>query len=117
MSLAFCLGPIGGTVIFAVMTGALVSRLEWFGLAMAGMIGLMVSSRLTAGEEGGFGGHGVASLRLYWRARDARARETREHRAARLAAADQRREAYSFANTASLAMLVVGLVMFLAQVL
>ena len=113
--LAFCLGPFGSTVIFAVMTGALVYRLGWFGMGMAGLMGLLVATRLSEGENAG---PRIPGTHFYFRhirtqqgeppryRRHVRERPNQDPRT------DKQSDSLHLVSASSLAMMAIGFVMF-----
>ena len=115
---AFCLGPFGSTVIFAVMTGALVYRLGWFGMGMAGIMGLLVSTRLSEGENAGHripGTHlNFRSLNPHFDAPPGRAQRRRHrHRPEEDPRTRKPSDSLQLVSASSLAMMAIGFFMFL----
>lgn len=105
---AFCLGPFGSTAIFAAMTGALVYRFGWFGMGMAGLMGLLVATRLGEGENGAPRIPGM-HLNLH----RLPVQPDGHRRAQRTPQPEKKSDSLQLVNASSLAMMAVGFVMFL----
>ncbi|MCG8450735.1 MAG: hypothetical protein MI725_14290 [Pirellulales bacterium] len=114
-----CMGTFGATSLFAFTTGALMFRLGWFGLGIAGVLGMLVAHRLAEGEKGHGLGMGMANLRLQIRAMEQQRQQQKPADAGQDGAAkDDGQEARSRADRlelvslGSLAMTVIGFIMF-----
>ena len=110
---AFCLGPFGSTVIFAVLTGVLYSRLGWFGIGMAGLMGLLVATRLGEGEDAG---HRIPGTHLHFpllRRHHGALRRRSPDRPGDGPGTKKKSESLQLVNAYSLALMAIGFVMFL----
>jgi len=114
-----CLGTFGATSLFAFTTGALMFRLGWFGLGIAGVLGMLVALRLAEGERGQGGGMGMANLQLQIRAmqkqRQQRLATTKKNDAGTQddkMAARRRADRLELVSIGSLAMTLIGFIMF-----
>ena len=114
-----CMGTLGATSLFAFTTGALMFRLGWFGLGIAGVLGMLVAHRLAEGEKGHGLGMGMVNLRLQIRAME----QQRDHQKPADAAQDSavkddglearsRADRLELVSIGSLAMTLIGFIMF-----
>ncbi len=111
--LAFCLGPFGSTVVFAVLTGALYCRLGWFGVGMAGLMGLLVATRLGEGEDAG---HRIPGTHLNFpqlRPRHGVPRRRFRDRPGADPGTRRKSDSLQLVNAYSLALMAIGFLMFL----
>ena len=114
-----CLGTFGATSLFAFTTGALMFRLGWFGLGIAGVLGMLVAHRLAEGERGHGLGMGMAKLRLQIRAMEKQRQQrlgesSKNDKAVKEDSLEARRRAdrLELVSIGSLAMTVIGFIMF-----
>ena len=108
----FCLGPYGSTALFAVVTGLLSARLGWFGVGMAGTLGLLVARQLER-HDGPAPGLGTGGLRRMIRQIETQTpRPGRDDRPSAASGTEPGEPPYLL-NAASLAMVVLGFYMFL----
>ena len=108
----FCLGPYGSTALFAVVTGLLGARLGWFGVGMAGTLGLLVARQLER-PDGPPPGLGTGGLRRMIRQIETRNAPPARGQQPSAASGTEPGEPPYLLNAASLAMVVLGFYMFL----
>ena len=114
-----CMGTFGATSLFAFTTGALMFRLGWFGLGIAGVLGMLVAHRLAEGEKGHGVGMGMANLRQQIRAMERQRDHHKPAEAGREATANDdgvearnRADRLDLVSIGSLAMSLIGFIMF-----